>query len=61
MQSHRLPGNGGVARAHGAGQIAVVLQALRQISGGADEVGADGYAPDAASAVDKAKELLGIS
>ena len=27
----------------------------------ADEVGADGYAPDAASAVDKAKELLGIS
>jgi len=27
----------------------------------ADEVGADGYAPDAASAVDKARELLGIS
>lgn len=27
----------------------------------ADEVGADGYAPDAASAVDKAKELLSIS
>jgi 5-methyltetrahydrofolate--homocysteine methyltransferase len=27
----------------------------------ADEIGADGYAPDAASAVDKAKELLGIS
>jgi len=26
----------------------------------ADEIGADGYAPDAASAVDKAKELLGI-
>ncbi len=26
----------------------------------ADEVGADGYAPDAASAVDKAKELLAI-
>ncbi len=26
----------------------------------ADEVGADGYAPDAASAVDKAKELLGL-
>jgi 5-methyltetrahydrofolate--homocysteine methyltransferase len=26
-----------------------------------DEVGADGYAPDAASAVDKVKELLGIS
>ncbi len=25
----------------------------------ADEIGADGYAPDAASAVDKAKELLG--
>jgi len=26
----------------------------------ADEIGADGYAPDAASAVDKAKELLEI-
>lgn len=27
----------------------------------ADEIGADGYAPDAASSVDKAKELLGIN
>ncbi len=27
----------------------------------ADEIGADGYAPDAGSAVDKAKELLGIA
>jgi len=27
----------------------------------ADEINADGYAPDAASAVDKAKELLGIA
>ncbi|NIM05740.1 MAG: cobalamin-binding protein [Armatimonadetes bacterium] len=27
----------------------------------ADEIGADGYAPDAASAVDKAKELLKVS
>jgi len=26
----------------------------------ADEIRADGYAPDAASAVDKARELLGI-
>ena len=26
----------------------------------ADEIGADGYAPDAASAVDKAKELIGV-
>ncbi len=26
----------------------------------ADEIGADGYSPDAASAVDKAKELLGV-
>jgi 5-methyltetrahydrofolate--homocysteine methyltransferase len=25
----------------------------------ADEIGADGYAPDAASAVEKAKELIG--
>lgn len=28
--------------------------------GYADEIGADGYAPDAVSAVDKAKELLGL-
>jgi len=27
----------------------------------ADEIGAQGYAPDAASAVDKAKELLGVA
>ncbi|MBC7329180.1 corrinoid protein [bacterium] len=27
----------------------------------ADEIGADGYAPDAASAVDKAKELIGVN
>lgn len=27
----------------------------------ADEIGADGYAPDAASAVDKAKELVGVN
>jgi 5-methyltetrahydrofolate--homocysteine methyltransferase len=27
----------------------------------ADEIGADGYAPDAASAVDAAKELLGVA
>jgi 5-methyltetrahydrofolate--homocysteine methyltransferase len=26
-----------------------------------DEIGADGYAPDASSAVRKAKELLGVS
>ncbi|RLE13010.1 cobalamin-binding protein, partial [Candidatus Aerophobetes bacterium] len=26
----------------------------------ADEIGADGYAPDAASAVDKAKQLLSV-
>lgn len=28
--------------------------------GYADEIGADGYAPDASSAVDKAKEILGV-
>jgi 5-methyltetrahydrofolate--homocysteine methyltransferase len=27
----------------------------------ADEIGADGYAPDAATAVEKAKELLGLN
>lgn len=26
----------------------------------ADEIGTDGYAPDAASAVDEAKKLLGV-
>lgn len=26
----------------------------------ADEIGADGYTPDAASAVDEAKKLLGV-
>ncbi len=41
---------------------------VRTIIGGApvtqsyaDEIGADGYAPDAASAVDKTKELLGVA
>jgi len=45
-----------------------VRQKVKTIIGGApvtqsyaDEIGADGYAPDAASAVDKVKELLGIS
>ena len=56
-------------------QMKVVVDALKEagledvkvIIGGApvtqnycDEIGASGYAPDAASAVDKAKELLGI-
>jgi 5-methyltetrahydrofolate--homocysteine methyltransferase len=27
----------------------------------ADEIGADGYAPDAASAADRAKELIGVA
>ena len=27
----------------------------------ADSIGADGYAPDAGSAVDKAKELMGLA
>jgi len=27
----------------------------------ADVIGADGYSPDAATAVDKAKELIGIN
>lgn len=55
-------------------QMAEVVKALKAsgvkvktIIGGApvtqsfcDEIGADGYAPDAASAVDKCKELLGL-
>ena len=51
-----------------ASQEASIRDQVKVMIGGApvtqkfaDEVGADGYAPDAASAVDKAKELLGIS
>ena len=48
-------------------EAAGVRDQLKTMIGGApvtqnyaDEIGADGYAPDAASAVDKAKELLGL-
>jgi 5-methyltetrahydrofolate--homocysteine methyltransferase len=48
-------------------RAAGVLGRVKTIIGGApvtqeyaDQIQADGYAPDAASAVDKAKELLGI-
>ena len=41
------------------GQVKVVIGGAPVTQEYADEIGADGYAPDAASAVDKAKELLG--
>lgn len=49
-------------------RTAGVRDSVRVMIGGApvtqhfaDEIGADGYAPDAASAVDKAKELIGVA
>ena len=48
-------------------EAAGVRDSVKAIIGGApitqnyaDEIGADGYAPDAASSVDKCKELLGV-
>jgi len=49
-------------------RVAGLAERIKTIIGGApvtqkyaDEIGAQGYSPDAASAVDKAKELLGIA
>ncbi|HEX2998861.1 MAG TPA: corrinoid protein [Armatimonadota bacterium] len=42
-------------------QVAVMVGGAPLTQAYADEIGADGYAPDAASAVDKAKELLHLS
>ncbi|MCM8761802.1 MAG: corrinoid protein [Candidatus Omnitrophica bacterium] len=41
-------------------QVKVVIGGAPITQSYADEIGADGYAPDAASAVDKVKELLNI-
>jgi len=41
------------------GKIKVMIGGAPVTQDYADEIGADGYAPDAASAVDKAKELVG--
>lgn len=43
------------------GQIKTIIGGAIVTQSFADKIGADGYAPDAASAVDKAKELLGLS
>jgi len=43
------------------GQVKTMIGGAPITQSYADEIGADGYAPDAASAVDKAKELLGLS
>ena len=42
------------------GQVKTMIGGAPITQSYADEIGADGYAPDAASAVDKAKELLGL-
>ena len=41
------------------GSVKVIIGGAPVTQNYADEIGADGYAPDAASAVDKAKEVLG--
>ncbi|TKJ45832.1 hypothetical protein CEE34_09605 [Candidatus Aerophobetes bacterium Ae_b3a] len=43
-----------------SGSLKVMIGGAPLTQSYADEIGADGYAPDAASAADKAKELLGI-
>ena len=42
------------------GKVKIMIGGAPLTQSYADEIGADGYAPDAASAADKAKELLGI-
>ncbi|MCD6257425.1 cobalamin-dependent protein, partial [Candidatus Aerophobetes bacterium] len=41
------------------GKLKVMIGGAPVTQDYADEIGADGYAPDAASAVDKAKQLIG--
>jgi len=43
------------------GKVKVMIGGAPVTQNYADEIGADGYAPDAASAVDKAKALLGVA
>jgi len=42
------------------GDVKVMIGGAPVTQNYADEIGADGYAPDAASAVDKSRELLGV-
>jgi len=49
-----------IAKAGLKGQVKVIIGGAPVTQSYADEIGADGYAPDAASAVDVAKKLLGI-
>jgi 5-methyltetrahydrofolate--homocysteine methyltransferase len=50
----------GLQKADLLGKVKVMIGGAPVTQRYADEVGADGYAPDAASAVDKAKALLGL-
>jgi len=43
------------------GKVKVMIGGAPLTQSYADEIGADGYAPDAASAVDEVKQLLGVS
>ncbi len=47
-------------KAAGLNGVKVVIGGAPITQGFADEIGADGFAPDAASAVDKARELVGV-
>lgn len=48
-------------KAAGLSDVKVMIGGAPVTQSYADEIGADGYAPDAASAVDLAKELLGVA
>ncbi len=48
-------------KAAGLNDVKVMIGGAPVTQSYADEIGAHGYAPDAASAVDKAKELLGVA
>ena len=50
-----------VQKAGLSGQVKTMIGGAPLTQSYADEIKADGYAPDASSAVDKAKELLGLS
>jgi 5-methyltetrahydrofolate--homocysteine methyltransferase len=43
------------------GNVKIMIGGAPVTQNYSDEIGADGYSPDAASAVDKAKELIGVA
>jgi 5-methyltetrahydrofolate--homocysteine methyltransferase len=58
---HRIPEAIKAVEAAGLrGKVKIIVGGAPVTRAFADKAGADGYAPDAALAVDKAKELLGL-